>query len=448
MQQFNSVTKFRQILVQWLPPEIAAHALIEEWGPSGFIWLDGDKSEFGRWALLGIDPIEHICCHDLASRQKTKNPFEILKGLKPGHWTGWLSYEAGKWTEPNNPWKKSSMSTLWLGSHDPILKFDLKKKQLWIEGYNKKRIEIINNFLKKVSVDTTRKIIISKNRTLSIPIGSWEWLTSKNDYLLKVKYIKELIAKGDIFQANLTACCTTSIPKQVSPLNLYLRLRKHSPAPFGGLIIGAGLAKNEAIISVSPERFLKVLPTGEVETRPIKGTRTRKSDKKNDADMAIELITSLKDRAENLMIVDLLRNDLGRVCEFGSIHVSQLMGLESYSHVHHLTSVIKGKLHKSKTWIDLLEASWPGGSITGAPKVRACQRIYELEPIARGAYCGSLLHIKWDGTFDSNILIRSLIIEKDKIKAHAGCGIVADSNPEKEVEELNWKLMPLLNALT
>ena len=163
--------------------------------------------------------------------------------------------------------------------------------------------------------------------------------------------------------------------------------------------------------------------------------------------MAADLVCSTKDRAENVMIVDLLRNDLGRVCQPGSISVPQLVGLESYSHVHHLTSVVKGQLNKENTWLDLLKASWPGGSISGAPKLRACQRLYELEPTARGPYCGSVIHVTWNGTFDSNILIRSLMIQGKTLRANAGCGIVADSDANSEAQELNWKLMPLLKAL-
>ena len=167
-----------------------------------------------------------------------------------------------------------------------------------------------------------------------------------------------------------------------------------------------------------------------------------------DAELAAELVCSDKDRAENVMIVDLLRNDLGRVCNPGSIRVPQLVGLESYSAVHHLTSVVEGQLREDLTWVDLLEACWPGGSISGAPKLRACQRLHELEPTSRGPYCGSILRVDWDGTFDSNILIRSLLRQGDTLRAHAGCGIVADSDPDSEAEELMWKMQPLLKALT
>ena len=206
--------------------------------------------------------------------------------------------------------------------------------------------------------------------------------------------------------------------------------------------------QGEALLSASPERFLQVSSDGVVQTRPIKGTRPRHSQPERDAELAAELVTSDKDRAENVMIVDLLRNDLGRVCQPGTIRVPQLVGLESYSAVHHLTSVVEGRLNSGMGWVDLLEASWPGGSISGAPKLRACQRLHELEPTSRGPYCGSLLRIDWDGSFDSNILIRSLLRQGDTLRAHAGCGIVADSDPDGEAEELMWKMQPLLQALS
>ena len=263
-----------------------------------------------------------------------------------------------------------------------------------------------------------------------------------------VTRIRELIASGDLFQANLTACASTTLPEQMSNLALYQRLRHRCPAPFSGLLIGSGGSAGEAVLSTSPERFLEVMPDGAVQTRPIKGTRPRHPDPRIDDDLAAELVCSAKDRAENVMIVDLLRNDLGRVCVPGSVQVPDLVRLESYARVHHLTSVVTGQLKAGTTWVDLLEASWPGGSITGAPKLRACQRLQELEPLGRGPYCGSILHIDWDGRFDSNILIRTLLRKDADLRVHAGCGIVADSDPAAEADELDWKLLPLLEALT
>ncbi len=439
------ITPHRQ-LCKWQQPSVIAQELIKNWGEEGFIWLDGDGSKIGRWVTLAVDPIDQICCRGLPKNQKASNPFHALKELTPGHWTGWLNYEAAAWIEPRNSWRDSDMATLWIASHDPILKFDLEKKQLWLEGCDKNRFEKFASWVDKIQTEGNAEMM-QKESFDGIPVEEWKWLTKENDYLKNVNHIKDLIRSGDIFQANLTTCCTTSLPHTVLATDLFRRLRMYSPAPFAGVVVGAGEASKEAIISTSPERFIKVLATGEVETRPIKGTRPRDANPQRDAAMATDLVCSPKDRAENIMIVDLLRNDLGRVCKPGSITVPQLVGLESYSQVHHLTSIVKGYLRPNKTWVDLLEACWPGGSISGAPKLRACQRLYELEPTSRGPYCGSMININWNGTFDSNILIRSLMLQDKTLRAHAGCGIVADSDSEKEVEELNWKLMPILNAL-
>ena len=157
------------------------------------------------------------------------------------------------------------------------------------------------------------------------------------------------------------------------------------------------------------------------------------------------MITNEKDRAENIMIVDLLRNDLSKVCEIGSIEVPEILKLESYLKVHHLTSVIRGKLKKDKSWVDLLIACWPGGSITGAPKLRSCQRLFEIEKCGRGPYCGSFIKVDWNGEFDSNILIRSFIVKNKKIKISAGCGIVVNKERKNKHKEISWNICHLLN---
>ena len=256
---------------------------------------------------------------------------------------------------------------------------------------------------------------------------------------------QKLISLGDIFQANLTTKCEIESSKYYNPLDIYLKIRRKLRAPFGGIIINNNY--KEAVLSTSPERFLKIDNKNFVESRPIKGTRSRDKDLNQDALNAIDLITNEKDRAENIMIVDLIRNDLSKVCETGSIMVPEILKLESFLKVHHLTSVIRGKLKKDKNWIDLLKACWPGGSITGAPKLRSCQRLFELEECERGPYCGSFLKIEWNGEFDSNILIRSFLIKDKKINIYAGCGIVIDSDPEEETDELKWKLLPLIDSL-
>ena len=334
------------------------------------------------------------------------------------------------------------MASLWIARHDPVLRFDLLTQNLWVEGRDPLRLERMCSWLAE-----SDEAADPQTEPIGIAPEQWQWHSDRARFTAGVQRIKELIAAGDLFQANLTACCSTLWPAERSCLDLFLKLRQRCPAPFGGLVIGDGDAREEAVLSTSPERFLQVNTRGCVETRPIKGTRPRDEDERRDADQAADLVCSDKDRAENVMIVDLLRNDLGRVCRPGSIQVPQLLGLESYSAVHHLTSVVQGELQNGLSWVDLLQACWPGGSITGAPKLRACQRLAELEPVSRGPYCGSLIRIDWDGQFDSNILIRSLMRKGNRLRAHAGCGIVADSNPDNEADELNWKLQPLLDAL-
>ena len=220
------------------------------------------------------------------------------------------------------------------------------------------------------------------------------------------------------------------------------RLRERNPAPFAGYFdLGDFM-----LASASPELFLRV-QDGQVETRPIKGTRPRGKTPADDSANAQELLGSVKDRAENVMIVDLLRNDLGRVCQYGSVRVESLCRLESYPYVHHLVSEVSGTLRGDKGPIDLLKAAFPGGSITGAPKIRAMEIIAELEPCTRGAYCGSLGYIGFDGSMDTNLLIRTFTIGKGWVQFSVGGGIVADSDPQREYEETFHKAEGMLRAL-
>lgn len=425
----------------WREPSWIATALAADHGEDGLIWLDGDGSDLGRWVTLAVDPIEQVCCRGLPSDADAANPFTALRSLGPGHWSGWLSYDAAAWLESGNPWKADSMASLWIARHDPVLRFDLQRQELWLEGMDPARHAAMLRWLSNLPDHPATPEAPAPRHS------PWHRHTDRDGFVIGVERIRELIAAGDLFQANLTACSSCKLLEPISNLQLYRRLRQRCPAPFGGLIVAAGEAAGEALLSTSPERFLSVEPDGRVETRPIKGTRPRDPDPERDADLAAELICSGKDRAENVMIVDLLRNDLGRVCQTGSVQVPQLVGLESYAQVHHLTSVITAQLREGATWVELLEASWPGGSISGAPKLRACQRLQELEPVGRGPYCGSLLRIDWNGRFDSNILIRTVLRQNDQLRLHAGCGIVTDSQPEAEADELDWKLLPLLEAL-
>ena len=263
---------------------------------------------------------------------------------------------------------------------------------------------------------------------------------SRENYLRAVEQVIEYIAAGDIFQANLSQRLLTPAP--CSSIELYERLRSVNPAPFAGLMMW----DDWAIVSASPERFLCVTE-GEVETRPIKGTRRRKQAPEADLFTRDELRQSEKDQAENVMIVDLLRNDLSRVCQPGTIRVPQLCAVETYETVQHLVSEVRGQLQSASTIWDLFRATFPGGSISGAPKVRAMQIIAELEPTVRGPYCGSLFYVGADGQTDSNLLIRSYVQRYGWLQCNVGGGIVAQSDPAAEYEETLTKAAGMLKAL-
>ena len=429
----------------WHEPWTLALALAERLGSDGLVLLEGDGSPLGQRAVLGVAPQERRDCRGLPGQSGARDPFAELDALvaEPagGAWLGWLAYEAAAWTEPAPHWRASDMASLWCARFDPLLHVDRAGRHCWLEGHDRRRLEALASLVEGLPAGATPPP--SDPPWPSLPLDAWHWHTTPERYAEGVRRLREWIAAGDLFQANLTACCEALLEEVPDPLALYGRLRRHCPAPFAGLAI----AGEEAVLSASPERFLRLEPDGRIETRPIKGTRPRHADPIADADAAAALICDPKDRAENVMIVDLLRNDLGRVCTPGSIDVPQLVGLESYAQVHHLTSVVTGQLAPHRSVVDLLRASWPGGSISGAPKLRACQRLDALEPVPRGPYCGSLFHLAADGSFDSSILIRTVMVQGRRLRLHAGGGIVADSDPEGEAVEMGWKIQPLLEAL-
>ena len=265
---------------------------------------------------------------------------------------------------------------------------------------------------------------------------------SRSTYEAAVAKVIDYIFAGDIFQANLSRRFEAKLQKDEDAFLLYRRLCAHSPAPFAGFFNVGGAS----IISSSPERFLKCVD-GTVETKPIKGTRPRSDSPQEDLRLGEELRMSPKDNAENVMIVDLLRNDLSRTCQDGSIKVPDLCKLEHFATVHHLVSTITGKLRPNTHALDLLSTCFPGGSITGAPKIRAMEIIAELEPFTRGPYCGSLGYVGFDGTMDSNILIRTMIVKENRILFQAGGGIVADSKPHEEYDETTAKAAAMIRAV-
>jgi para-aminobenzoate synthetase component 1 len=344
------------------------------------------------------------------------------------------------------------------GVYDWTIAFDHSTARAWAvswgfnpgggtfnEGVARDRLEQVSGALRRKSRPLTDPDDYPPPKDLcnQYPIPGHSAVTSsfsRDQYLAAVRKAINYVHAGDCFQVNLSQRLLA--PLREHPLDLYGRLRRRNPAPYGCYF---DLGEFQ-ILSASPEQFLKV-SGGEVVTRPIKGTRPRGKTPDDDARIIKELQKNPKDRAENVMIVDLLRNDLGRVCEYGSMHVPKVCEVESFAHVHHLVSEVRGTLRPDKTPFDLLRAAFPGGSVTGAPKVRAMEIIAELEPTARGPYCGSVGFVGFDGTMDSNILIRTFTAGRGWVQFPVGGGIVADSDPATEYEETLHKAKGMLEAL-
>jgi len=399
-------------------------------------------------------------------------PASQVAGLPPfqGGAAGMLSYDLNRAWERLLPPRSDEfrLPALAVGIYDWVLAWDHEQQRAWIisQGFPEldaalrvdraaTRLRDVRDALeRKVHRPPESSLPLRDNRqdnTLQI-----ENLTnvrrapglpgllsnfSRDEYLRTVERAIEYIHAGDIFQVNLSQRLLYEYAG--CPLELYLRLRERNPAPFAGYF-----AHDDWVVaSASPERFVRVAD-GEVETRPIKGTRRRRA-ATPEADLFTrdELRESEKDQAENVMIVDLLRNDLSRVCAPGSIRVPELCRVETYETVQHLVSEVRGKLNTGQTAWELFRAVFPGGSITGAPKVRSMEIITELEPTARGPYCGSLFYVGFNGQADSNILIRTFTIRNGWIQCPVGGGIVAQSDPAAEYEETLVKAEGMLRAL-
>ena len=263
------------------------------------------------------------------------------------------------------------------------------------------------------------------------------------DFLAGIARIQQYIREGDVFQVNLSRRWHGQLRPGASPADVYRALRRANPAPFGGL---ARLGARHSIVSSSPERLVQV-QSGKAQTRPIAGTYPRHADPTRDAQTRAELAAHPKERAEHVMLVDLERNDLGRVCVPGSVKVDELMAVATYTHVHHIESSVSGMLRDDVSPAAALRALFPGGTITGCPKVRTMQIIRELETSPRQAYTGSMGYVNLDGDMDMNILIRSMMLSDDHITFSAGAGIVADSDPLRELQETRAKARGLLSAL-
>ncbi|HUG89605.1 MAG TPA: aminodeoxychorismate synthase component I [Planctomycetaceae bacterium] len=433
------------------------------------------RPPIGRYSFLAADPFATFVVERAAYGSAPFGPVrEALQrysaasraDLPPfqGGAAGLLGYElGGAWERlPRAAVDEFEFPERAIGLYDWVVAWDRVANRCWIvsqgfpetdrarrEQRARDRLAFVRERLKKgdatLSPDRSGACLKKSRVPFSkpVPAPGLERLASsfsRDEYLRAVERVIEYIHAGDIFQANLSQ--RLLYPQEHSPLDLYARLRERNPAPFAGY-----LAHDDwAIASASPERFVSIRE-GEVETRPIKGTRQRRTIPEADLFTRDELRQSAKDQAENVMIVDLLRNDLSRVCRPGSVRVPTLCTVETYQTVQHLVSEVRGRLREGcETW-DLLEAAFPGGSITGAPKIRAMEIIAELEPTVRGPYCGSLFYVGFDGTADSSILIRTFTCRRGWVQCPVGGGIVAQSDPRAEYEETLHKAEGMLRAL-
>ncbi|WP_231730922.1 aminodeoxychorismate synthase component I [Lacimicrobium alkaliphilum] len=280
----------------------------------------------------------------------------------------------------------------------------------------------------------------SNNQAFSLT-SPWQANMTEDEYCQKLRRIHEYLLAGDCYQVNLAQRFTAGY--KGDEWQAYQKLREANQAPFSAFI----RLENACVMSISPERFLSV-QDGKVQTKPIKGTRPRSLDQKEDKALAEALATSEKDRAENLMIVDLLRNDISKHCQSGSVKVPQLFAIESFPAVHHLVSTVEGRLKSDSSPLDLLRGAFPGGSITGAPKIRAMEIIEELEPHRRSIYCGSIGYLSADGRMDTSICIRTLLCENHQLHCWAGGGIVLDSDAGMEYQETLDKVNKILPVLS
>ena len=352
---------------------------------------------------------------------------------------GLFNYDLGRQIEqlPNIAIDNEASPELLVGLYDWAIITDHHLKQCFLASF-KLDTATEQQWDKLLALLNSEQTTIPQTMTVS---GKLTSQLETEQYKTAFNKIKHYIREGDCYQVNLAK--RFEITAKGDPWHAYTLLRQQNAAPFSSFFSTPHLS----IMSSSPERLLK-LNQGHVETKPIKGTRPRDIDNpERDIALAGELQNSIKDRAENLMIVDLLRNDLGKVCQPGSIAVPKPFALESFATVHHLVSTITGKLADDESAVSLLRACFPGGSITGAPKLRAMEIIEELEPDRRGAYCGSMAYIGFDGNMDSNILIRTLVYNNNRLRFWAGGGIVADSDVEQEYQEVHDKAAAILNVI-
>ncbi len=443
--------------------------------PFGFFLDSGmDSQKLGRFSFLGFDPFlifrskeDRIEIIEGGKTQELNgyNPFNVLKGLLskfkienkdiPLPFTcgavGYFAYDLCRHLEdvPQNALDDLNLPDSYVSFYDTTIIFDHLKDKTYIAscGYpeqdSSKRSARARRRLDVIKERIERAQIAGKRRVETNTVLAKADLTSnfsKNEYIEAIKTAKEYIASGDIYQVNLSQ--RFSCDTEILPRVLFENLRAINPAPFSAFLDFDDIK----IVSASPERFLSKRGQS-IHTRPIKGTRPRHSNPVLDERLRIELLSSVKDRAEHVMIVDLERNDLGRICEYGSVLPTEFVMLEKYSTVFHLTSTVNGTLREGVDALDCLINCFPGGSITGAPKIRSMEIIDELEPTKRSVYTGSIGYIGFDGNMDTSIVIRTFIIKDKRAYFQVGGGIVADSDPEMEYQETLDKAKALIESL-
>lgn len=437
-----------QLRTSWREPLQVLSAFAGE--PWAIAFLSGGPGARARWSYLARRPDAVLTL----SAGDPRDPFQALSDLlgPPGETArdgppfqgglaGLAAYELGDRVEALGLARSADWPDLAVGLYSSVLAFDHQERQViaigrgFDEADSEQAAFEAMSWLHELPRPATRGALT-------------DGLTGSDAeaYEAAVAQVVGRIHAGEIFQANIARAWTGRLSAGVTPFDLLARLAGQSAAPFAAYLRLAGLA----VVSNSPERFVQVAAGGAAETRPIKGTRPRGATADDDASLSAELAVSLKDRAENLMIVDLMRNDLARVCAPGSVKVPELFAVESFVNVHHLVSTVSGRLAAGRTAIDLLKAAFPPGSITGAPKVQAMKLISQLES-PRGPYCGSLFWAGADGAFDSSVLIRTAACVQDgqgwAIEARAGAGIVADSEPRAERIETQDKIAALARAM-
>jgi len=430
----------------------------------------------GRWSFIGAEPFAllrtrgaNLGLWGAEADSRWQSPFAAVKGMMArfaigrepddppflGGAVGYFGYELRHFVErvPRNTVDDVPVPDCCIGFYDAVIALDHFRQRAWAVAAPAPRgIEEANERLERMIAlisDPPEDIPGAHSArgprpALALhPLAASSEIYSnftRDDYMTAVRRAKDYIAAGDTFQINLSHRLTTAVNE--APLDLYARLRDVNPAPFAAYLDYGDFA----VLSASPERFLQVR-AGTVETRPIKGTRPRGATPQEDERLARELLESAKDRAENVMIVDLERNDLGRTCAYGTVRVTELCALERYETVFHLVSTVVGRLHEGYGAVDCLKACFPGGSVTGAPKVRSIEIIDELEPTCRGIYTGAIGYLCFSGDMDTNIVIRTIVVKDGWAHFQVGGGIVADSDPEAEYQETLDKARALITAL-